>query len=137
MILGLGMDIVEVETIAGAMRRDGDCAAGWFTEREITALGERAKLPKVLAGRIAAKEAVVKSLGTGFAGDVAWQDVEVLTVPDGAPAVELSGGAALAADRKGITHVMVTITHTERVAAACAIAIAGQGLESARGYIPR
>lgn len=123
MLTGIGMDIIEVETVALALRRDPDCALAWFSERELLQLGERATIPKVLAGRIAAKEAVAKALATGFAGDVTWQDVEIIAAVDGAPFVELSGAAKTAAKVAGTMRVLVTISHTERTAAACAIAL--------------
>jgi holo-[acyl-carrier protein] synthase len=123
MIVGLGLDLVEVDSIAAAMRRDDECAFAWLTEREIEQLGPRAAKPDVIAGRVAAKEAVAKALGTGFAGDVAWQDVEVLAGAEGASTVTLSGGAADAAAALGAVRVLVSITHTARNAAACAVAL--------------
>lgn len=121
-ICGLGLDIVEVEQITMAMARDVEYAEAWFTAREQLALGGRLLIAQVVAGRIAAKEAVVKALGTGFAGDIAWQDVEVLTAESGAPRVFLSGGAARVAQSFGKVSLHLTISHTERVAAACVVA---------------
>jgi len=135
MLTGLGLDIVEVDMVAKALCRDPECALAWFTEREILNLAERASIPKVLAGRVAAKEAVAKSLRTGFAGDVTWQDVEIIAAPDGAPTVELSGGAKAAADSSGTVQILITISHTERTAAACAIAIGAAGVRPT--HMPR
>jgi len=123
MVLGIGLDLVDVETIERAFRLDSSCAKGWCTEAEIFSLGPRASDPKTLAGRVAAKEAVVKALGTGFAGVVAWQDVEIVPLASGAVTVRLSGGAKVAADSLRSARVLVSITHTERAAGACAIAL--------------
>lgn len=124
MILGLGLDLVDVETIALAIRRDSSCAEAWCTAEEIAALGDRVSDPKALAGRVAAKEAVAKAIGTGFAGNVAWQDVELVARPTGALDVRLSEGAKEAADGIGVARILVSVTHTEKTAGACAIALA-------------
>ena len=122
-MLGVGLDLVEIETLALALRRDASCGEAWCTEAELAALGARATSADALAGRVAAKEAIVKALGVGFAGDVAWQDVEILPRPTGAVDVRLSGGAREAADAMGVRRVMVSITHTASTAGACAIAL--------------
>lgn len=125
-VLGLGLDLVDVETVALAIARDASCAAGWCTEAEVAALGPRATDAHALAGRIAAKEAVTKALGTGFAGEVAWQDVELVAEPTGQLSVLLSGGARTAAEAAGVARVLVSITHTAKTAGACALALANE-----------
>lgn len=122
-LFGLGLDIVPVETIRLALSRDKDAAEGWLSAAELEALAERASLPHVLAGRVAAKEAVVKALGCGFSGDVAWQDVEIVTNALGAPAVVLSGAALEVAQAAKVKRVLVSITHIEALAAATALAV--------------
>jgi holo-[acyl-carrier protein] synthase len=91
-ILGHGIDIVDVQRVASLLSKNDDFLLGWFTNRELEALAERAYQPTVVAGRVAAKEAVVKALGSGFNDEVSWQDVEILTTEAGAPTVHLSGG---------------------------------------------
>ncbi|QKK07522.1 MAG: holo-ACP synthase [Planctomycetota bacterium] len=121
---GLGLDLVPIDTIMLALRRDANAACAWLTPTEIDTLGTRAESVETLAGRIAAKEAVVKSLGCGFDDEVAWQDITILADEYGAPRVRLTGGAAAAAKRIGVRCVLVTITHAGDYAAAAACAMA-------------
>ena len=122
-IRGLGLDLVPVELISLAIGRDANAAYAWLTKDEVDALGERADLVETLAGRVAAKEAVVKALGCGFDNEVAWQDVLIFVDESGAPKVRLTGGAALVAKENDVRHVLVTITHAGEYAAASACAM--------------
>lgn len=124
-VIGIGLDLVHVETIRLAMHRDSGVAEAWLTVSELQALllTGRRNVPQVLAGRVAAKEAVVKALQTGFCGEVTWQDVELTTDARGVPLVVLSGGALSVARELGVSRVLVSITHTESLAAAAAIAV--------------
>ena len=99
-----------------------------FLERILTA-EERAyvaqhkdQIPHI-AGRFAAKEAVLKVLGTGWRGKIAWRDVEVLNDANGRPDVVLSGECAAVADRNGIGRVLLSIAHTENYAVGSAIGV--------------
>lgn len=122
-LVGHGIDVVEVSRIERLLARDRDAFIGWLSDRELVELGERAGNAQVIAGRIAAKEAVAKALGTGFTGDVSWQDIEIRTTTAGAPAVELSGGAAVAAQGAGVRKVLLSVSHQPSLAIASAIAI--------------
>ena len=77
-----------------------------------------------LAGRFAAKEAVLKLLGTGWRGKIAWTDIEVVNNSSGQPVVGLGGEVEKIADRLGIKHISVSITHTANFAIASAVALA-------------
>lgn len=123
-ILGLGLDLVPVKSISLAFKRDPNAAYAWLSLNEAEELGERIRSAETLAGRVAAKEAVVKSLGCGFDDVVAWQDVTILADENGAPKVRLSGGAAAIAEKIGVLCVLVTITHAGDYAAAAACALA-------------
>ena len=122
MLLGLGTDIVEIERIRGMNDRHGD----HFIERCFTA-GEieysRRHRDSVVrfAGRWAAKEAVVKVLGTGFVKGITFHDVEVISLPSGQPSIQLSGEAADIASGIGIVEVRLTISHAREYATATAI----------------
>ena len=122
-IKGHGIDIIDLGRVATLISRGDDFVAGWFTAQEIDELGERKHRAETIGGRIAAKEAVVKALGTGFSGDVSWQDVEVKTLESGAPTIVLSGGALHAAQSQGITDILISISHTATMAMASAIAV--------------
>ena len=122
-ILGHGVDVIDVSRIAVLLAKNDDFLLGWFTTRELEQLGPRSVHASVIAGRVAAKEATVKSLGCGFDDDVSWQDVEILTTAAGAPIAHLSGGAAAAAERLGATTVLVSISNEAAIAFASAIAV--------------
>jgi holo-[acyl-carrier protein] synthase len=122
-ILGHGIDLVDVQRVASLLSKNDDFLFGWFTSREIEALAERVSQPPVVAGRVAAKEAVVKALGSGFNDEVSWQDVEILTTEGGSPTVHLSGGAAYVAAASGVSSVLLSITHDVNMSAASAIAV--------------
>lgn len=122
-ILGHGIDIIEVDRIAHSLREHGDR----FVDRVFTA-NERLYADKAkrrdehLAARFAAKEAVMKALGTGWGHGIAWTDVEVVLLPSGQPSVSLAGRAAEIAHSLGITTWSLSLTHTKATAAASAIA---------------
>ena len=124
MIVGLGTDIVEVERIARMMVDHGDHFIGRvFTPGEIAHCRDRKHSAPHYAGRWAAKEAVMKVLGTGFTKDVGWTDIEVLTQPSGKPFIVLHGTTREVADRLGIVDVLVSISHTKNYATATAIGL--------------
>jgi len=121
---GHGIDLVENDRIASILERHRDR----FLERVLTARerahAERFKHPiPHLAGRFAAKEAVMKLLGTGWRGKVAWTDIDVRNDPAGMPEVVLSGECARIAAAKRIGSIFLSITHTDHYAAASAIGV--------------
>lgn len=122
-ILGHGIDVVDVQRVASLLTKNDDFLLGWFTSRELDELAERASKAPVVAGRVAAKEAVVKALGCGFNCDVSWQDVEVLSTETGAPTVHLSGGAARVAEVSGVSSILLSISHEAQMSVASVIAV--------------
>jgi len=76
-----------------------------------------------LAGRFAAKEAILKLVGTGWRGKIAWTDIEVLNNPAGQPKVNISGEVKKIVDKLGINHISISITHTANFAIASAVAL--------------
>jgi holo-[acyl-carrier protein] synthase len=86
-----------------------------------------------LAGRFAAKEAVLKALGTGFGNGVAFSDVIIRRAPGAPPQVRLSGGAAKAAKERGVVEWHLSISHAGSVAMASAIAISRPHQETGSG----
>lgn len=79
-----------------------------------------------LAARFAAKEAVLKAIGTGLSRGIAWTDVEVTRDPSGAPGVRLRGQALQIATERGITRWILSLSHTEEAAMASAIGLASE-----------
>lgn len=124
MIIGIGTDIVEIVRIGEMIERHGELfLQRVYTEQEIKYCQRNREAIQHYAGRWAAKEAVMKTLGTGFTKGVGWKDIEVLSRRSGQPMVELSGGAAAVARRIGIDEVLITISHCRAYATATAIAI--------------
>jgi len=124
MIKGLGTDIVEIARIRGMIDRHGDSfLQRCYTVAEIEwAVSYRDSAVR-FAGRWAAKEAVVKALGTGFVQGFTFHDVEVLPLHTGQPEVRLSGAAAERAGELGIESVLITISHCREHATATAIGL--------------
>ena len=125
-ILGHGIDIVETERI----RRLVDEHGQRFLDRCFTLAEQEycARSPKRyyehLAGRFAAKEAVLKVLGTGWRGGIQWTDIEVVKDPSGQPRISLSGECSRIADEMGIAQWHISISHIETHATASAIGLA-------------
>ncbi len=123
-IIAHGIDLVDFERIEQmASRHRKRFLDRVFTEAEQAyAAGSRNKYEK-LAGRFAAKEAVLKLLGTGWKGKIAWTDIEVTNRPGGRPEVCISGEVKAIADKMGIKHISISITHTANFAIASAVAL--------------
>lgn len=123
MVLGLGTDIVEISRVREMVERHGDHFTDrCFTAREVEWAKRFRDSAIRFAGRWAAKEAVVKALGTGFVRGISFHDIEVLPLPSGQPVVELTGGARDLAESQGITEIRISISHSENYAVATAIA---------------
>jgi holo-[acyl-carrier protein] synthase len=120
MIVGIGIDVVELERIQRIWSRFGQKFAGKILSGE-----EMRRLPPnpapYLASRFAAKEAAVKALGTGFSGGVRMHDVVVASLQRGAPGISFRGGAHEAASALGVERIHVSLTHGRDVA--CAVVI--------------
>jgi holo-[acyl-carrier protein] synthase len=119
MIVGLGLDVAEIDRIEAAIKRHGAA----FIERLFTpaeaAYCQRYKSPyERYSGRFAAKEAAMKALGTGWARGVRWRDIEVVREPSGKPTLELRGVARSIADGLSVKHIALTITHSGNLAIA-------------------
>lgn len=128
MILGLGTDIVEIVRVGQMIERHGEhFLQRVFTEGEIRYCQDRRLSYQHFAGRWAAKEAVMKALGTGFVRGIRWQEIEVCTQTSGAPLVVLHGGTRDFAEGRGIGEFIISISHCRAYATATAIALAKTG----------
>lgn len=121
MIVGLGTDIVEVERIRRLVRSEAFLRKV-FTEGERRYCDGKADPALSYAARFAAKEAVAKALGTGFGEHCALLDVEVVLSESGVPGVALSGAAAGRAHVMGIADWLLSLSHTDGMAIATALA---------------
>jgi len=120
-ILGLGVDICEIDRMQRALARHPTMRERVFTEEERAYCDAKARPSESYAGRFAAREAVIKALG-GYPGK-RWQDISVTREPSGAPAIRLEGNAKLRADMLGVSRVLVTFTHERTHAVAFAVAV--------------
>ena len=117
MIVGIGIDIIEVARVKGVRDRHGDrFLRRIYAPAEIGTI--RGNPDQFFAARFAAKEAMFKALGTGWNRGVRWVDVQVENLPSGQPVVHLSGGALERALELGATHSHISISHTVDYAAA-------------------
>ena len=123
-IVGIGVDLVEIDRIEAAIARHGDrFLARIFTEEERSYCA-RAKRPgPCYAARFAAKEAVSKAFGTGIGERLSWQDIRVERRASGCPVVVLSGAGGDLARELGIDEVLLSISHSEKFAVAQAVAV--------------
>lgn len=119
-ILGLGVDLADISRVESLLDRYPRFAERCFTEHERTYARRFASPARRYAARFAGKEAVMKSLGTGYRR-IRWTDVEI--TGGGKPTVNLYGTAKARAEAMGVTEVLVTITHTDQSALVMAVAV--------------
>jgi holo-[acyl-carrier protein] synthase len=122
--MNIGTDIIECDRIAAMLERHGEHFTGHvFTETEMRYCQYRKNAAEHFAGRWAAKEAVLKALGTGWASGISWTDAEIISELSGKPAVVLHGGAADVAARQGIAEIIISISHCKKYAVATAVTL--------------
>ena len=119
MIVGIGLDLVKIDRVRAIAER-------WkarFLDRLYTPAERRACMNKAvpyasLAGRFAAKEAVLKALGTGWSDGISWRDIEVLNDRSGRPRATVSGRVKTLMKRAGVTDIHVSLSHDTEYAVA-------------------
>lgn len=122
MIVGLGIDLVDVERFRAVRERWGDrFLRRVFTEGEIAECLRRGNPDSGLAARFAAKEAGMKALRTGWSGGVGWRDFEVVSASSGAPHMEVRGAAAQVARDLGVGAAHLSLSHDAGVAGAVVV----------------
>ncbi len=123
-VIAHGIDLVVVARVARSIEEHGEAfLSRVYTGAERAYCDGRARRLEHLAARFAAKEAVLKALGTGWGRGVAWTDVEVVSGDDGRPSIALHARAAAIARDLGIASWSVSITHTSEHAMASALAL--------------
>ena len=124
MIIGTGVDIIEVSRIRNAaLRWKKNFLKRIFTDKELAYSSERSTSYQHLAARFAAKEAVLKALGNGWAKRVEWKDIEIWNEKSGKPNVRLLGEVAKISRKMGVTDIIISMSHTRTYAVANAILI--------------
>ena len=122
--LGHGIDLIECSRIEKILREHPEQFLPRILTPDERAYCERHRHPVPrIAGRFAAKEAILKVLGTGWRGAISWTDMEIQNDDAGRPSVRLSGECARLAKAQGIASILISITHTENYAAASAIGL--------------
>ena len=121
MIVGVGIDLVELDRIDRLHRRYGDTFTARFCRPEEPQRRANAALVQHLGGLFAAKEAVLKALGTGWAQGLRLRDVEVVHDQHGAPAVRLHARAAARAEDLAVHSIHLSISHERAHAIAFAL----------------
>lgn len=121
-ILGIGLDLIDLERLAAILARHPER----FVERicrpgEVAVRSGADALVQHVGGLFAAKEAVLKALGTGWGSGAWFRDVEIVRAPGGAPSVRLHDGALRRAGEMGVARIHVSITHERGHAAAVAV----------------
>jgi len=123
-IVAHGIDLVDCPRIEEMIERHGERFVNRvFTANEQAYAEANKNSIEKLAGRFAAKEAILKLIGTGWRGKIAWTDIEVINNPMGQPEITLSGEVEKLADKLRIKHISVSITHTANFAIASAVAL--------------
>jgi holo-[acyl-carrier protein] synthase len=119
MLVGTGIDIIEIGRIASSIERYGQrFLARVFTPQEIAYCLRKKSSAESFAARFAAKEAGAKALGTGIQWGVTWREIEVQRQPGQRPTLHFTGRARDFADRLGVKHTSLSLTHNATVAMA-------------------
>ncbi len=125
-IVGIGTDIVECLRIGRMIEEHGELfLTRVFTAREIGFCQARRTVTEHFAGHWAAKEAIMKCLGTGWRRGIGWTDLEVRNSPAGQPRVCLRGAARDLARRLGVSDILLSLSHCRAYATATAVALRG------------
>ena len=118
MILGIGIDIIEIHRMRSAIDNPAFVNRVFTPEEIVYCRGRGRQGAASFAARFAAKEAVMKALGTGLAGGGSWHEIETLPDAMGKPELCLSGVFGQLAEKLGVTSIYVSLTHAQDYAAA-------------------
>jgi holo-[acyl-carrier protein] synthase len=122
MLIGTGVDLIEVERIAHSIERYGErFLRRVYTDHEIAYCSRKRVSAESYAVRFAAKEAGAKALGTGISRGVTWNEFQVARNPGERPVLELRGRAALLAKELGVRAISLSLTHTGSLAMATVV----------------
>ena len=121
MIVGLGSDLLDVARVEQKLQEDSGFAASLFTPLEIRYCEGKHHPAQHYAARFAAKEALLKALGTGWRDGLSWHEIEIRRDELGRPVIALSGRVEQLAREQRVARVHVSLTHTAAFAAATVI----------------
>jgi holo-[acyl-carrier protein] synthase len=121
MILGIGIDIIEVERIANSVGRDTGFRELVFSKNEIKYCNSKAAPYEHYAARFAAKEAFMKALGSGWSSALSFNEIEVVNLESGKPVLQISGRTEKELEPLGIQIIHVSLSHLKTMATAFVI----------------
>jgi holo-[acyl-carrier protein] synthase len=123
-IIGHGIDIVSIDQIGKLLEKQGGhFERRCFTVEERNTASSDSNRSQFYAGRFAAKEAVLKALGTGWSQGIAWTDIEIRRLPSGRPEVVLHAKCNEIASEQGVSELLLSISHTDSYATASVIVV--------------
>lgn len=131
----VGVDIVGVDRVSRLVTENPDILPTLFTGRELAYCQGKRRCYEHMAGRFAAKEAILKAFGTGLGQRMRWTDVEIVNEGTGKPRVDLHGEVAAWAERQGLIDLDISLSHSGGVAIAQAVAVWG-GLSPDTARVP-
>jgi holo-[acyl-carrier protein] synthase len=120
-IIGIGIDVLEVARMERDLRDKEGLAKALFTEAEALYCRSKRYPAQHFAARFCAKEALFKALGTGKRGSMSWKEIEILGDEKGKPVVTLSGAVKVHADGRGVRTIFISLSHTKEYAVATVI----------------
>ncbi|MDB5062282.1 MAG: synthase [Mucilaginibacter sp.] len=121
MVIGLGIDMIEVERIAAKINKNSGFREMLFSKDEIAYCEQKTNKFEHYAARFAAKEAFFKALGTGWQEGTSFSEVEVTNTENGKPQLSFSGNTANIINAMQLTNILVSLTHLKSVASAVVI----------------
>lgn len=121
MIIGIGTDLFEVERMKSRLENQPSFIDGIFTDNEINYCNQFKNKAERFAARYAAKEALLKALGTGWRDGITFKDINIVNDDLGKPSIELSGMAKDIADKLKVTSIHLSMSHTKSLANAFVI----------------
>lgn len=121
MIIGLGIDMIEVERIAAKINKNSGFREMLFSKGEIAYCEKKTNKFEHYAARFAAKEALFKALGTGWSEGTSFSEVEVTNTENGKPQLSFSGNTANIINAMQLSNILVSLTHLKSVASAVVI----------------
>ena len=125
-VYGIGTDITEISRFADMFARHGDSFKNLtFTDLEIRYCDGHKNSVENYAARWSAKEAILKALGTGYADEIKWRDLEIRNLLSGKPVVAIGGRVLEIAREENLSDFLVTLSHCKEYATATAIIIQG------------
>lgn len=123
-LLGIGIDVVEVERIGSSMDEFGEKFVNRiFTKAEQEYCASQKRPAIHYAARFAAKEAIAKAFGTGIGKEISWLDMEIVRQASGEPSVVMRGGGKKYAEKLKVAGIKISLTHAEHYAAANAVVL--------------